>query len=183
MNKAGLIRIREYARQLHRGQVRKGGEPYFRHVNEVAEICSQLLDSDQLSLQVDGDRFDVLATALLHDSIEDTAADYEDILQTSNPRVAEWVGLLSEDKRKPKPIRLIEYLEVLGSACSAVQAIKLADVYSNVTGITFREERQWIANYLEQSQDVLDKLHSVKNLNLFFECQKAINAGKSKLVL
>ena len=181
MDNANLIAVRDYARQIHNGQVRKGGDPYFYHVAEVEELCRELFDGGQLGLQSSNDRFDVLATALLHDSIEDTAADYEDVERMSNCQVADWVNLLSEDKRKPKPIRRLEYLEVLGASCSAVQAIKLADVYSNISGITFREEERWIAGYLELSIELLGSLPLVSDLRLYSETQEAISVVKSKL--
>jgi (p)ppGpp synthase/HD superfamily hydrolase len=129
LNNENLIAVRDYARQIHNGQLRKGGDPYLYHVTEVEELCRELFDGDQLCLQSNNDRFNVLATALLHDSVEDTAADYEDVERMSNRQVADWVSLLSEDKRKPKPIRRREYLEVLSASCSAVQAVKLADIH------------------------------------------------------
>ncbi|WP_290778610.1 HD domain-containing protein [Hoeflea sp.] len=168
--------------QIHRGQTRRGGEPYFDHLIEVEELCRQLLERNQFGLQGEDNRFDILATALLHDSIEDTATDYEDVLRVANRQVADWVGLLSEDKRKPKSIRRLEYLDVLGSACFVVQTIKLADIYSNVSGINFREENNWIIEFLEQSEQVLENLHSVKNLDLFAQSQEAITGVKSQLM-
>ncbi|QIE56102.1 bifunctional (p)ppGpp synthetase/guanosine-3',5'-bis(diphosphate) 3'-pyrophosphohydrolase [Pikeienuella piscinae] len=183
MDNENLIAVRDYARKIHNGQLRKGGDPYFHHVVEVEELCRELFDGNQLGLQGDDERFNVLATALLHDSIEDTAADYEDIEHVSNRQVADWVKLLSEDKRKPKIIRRREYLEVLGASCSVVQAIKLADIYSNVTGITFREENDWIKRYLELSLEVIERLRLVKELDLYFKCLDAISVVESKLTI
>ncbi|MBC7283169.1 HD domain-containing protein [Hoeflea sp.] len=169
--------------QIHRGQTRRGGEPYFNHLIEVEELCRQLLEQNEFGLQGENNRFDILATALLHDSIEDTATDYEDVLRVANRQVADWVGLLSEDKRKPKKIRRLEYLDVLGSTCFVVQTIKLADVYSNLSGVNFSEERDWILEYLERSKQVLEKLQLVRHLNLFTQSQETISKIKSQLSL
>ena len=135
MVERSLDTVRAFVRQLHAKQTRKGGAPYYDHLIEVEELCSRIYSSDEIDLRSQYDLFDILAAALLHDSIEDTVADYENVELVSNSRVANWVAVLSEDKRKPKLIRRSEYIEVLSVSCTAVQVIKLADIYSNVSGL------------------------------------------------
>src|SRR5258706_13704886 len=57
-----------YAMKAHGKQFRASGDPYFAHPLEVAAILTDL-------------KLDVptIVTALLHDTIEDTLATYEDI--------------------------------------------------------------------------------------------------------
>src|SRR5215471_5216852 len=63
-----LNRAYVFAMQAHGPQKRASGDPYFSHPLEVAGICTDLkLDSA------------TIATALLHDTVEDTSATIEDI--------------------------------------------------------------------------------------------------------
>ena len=57
-----------YAEQMHRGQKRASGEPYFSHPCAVAEILVEL-----------GMDMPSIAAAFLHDVVEDTPATEEDI--------------------------------------------------------------------------------------------------------
>ena len=58
----------DYACDHHAGQVRKSGEAFIHHPCAVAEICAELkLDSATIT------------AALLHDTVEDTEAEIEDV--------------------------------------------------------------------------------------------------------
>src|SRR3984885_14007998 len=67
-DEALLNRAHVYAMAAHGKQFRASGDPYFAHPLEVAGILTEL-------------KLDVptIATALLHDTIEDTSVTYEDI--------------------------------------------------------------------------------------------------------
>ncbi|MDD3444953.1 MAG: HD domain-containing protein, partial [Zavarzinia sp.] len=63
-----LNRAYVFSMKAHGSQKRASGDPYFSHPLEVAGILTELkLDSN------------TIVTALLHDTIEDTVATYEDI--------------------------------------------------------------------------------------------------------
>ena len=63
-----LERAYEYGARMHRKQKRANGEPYFSHPLAVADILTKLrLDAP------------TIVTALLHDTLEDTDATYEEI--------------------------------------------------------------------------------------------------------
>lgn len=65
-----LLAAYNYAEQMHSGQKRASGEPYFTHPCAVAEILIDLgLDTP------------TVAAAFLHDVVEDTPATEEDILK------------------------------------------------------------------------------------------------------
>jgi len=86
-------RAMDFAIKAHAGQLRKtGNTPFILHPFEVANIVATMTD----------DR-DVLAAALLHDTVEDTAVTADDILATFGPRVAELVEAETEDKRPDMP--------------------------------------------------------------------------------
>ena len=69
-----------YGQKMHEGQFRKSGEAYFTHPVAVAAILTeQRLDDASI------------ATALLHDTIEDTKSTYRDIEKRFGHEIAELV--------------------------------------------------------------------------------------------
>ncbi len=124
---AKLQQAVSFAARAHRGQVRKDGRtPYASHPFRVCLIASELFGIHDLEL---------LTAAILHDTIEDTTTDYDDIVALFGPNVAEWVRLLSKDKRMPETERERDYVHGLVSACWQVQILKLADVYDNLSDL------------------------------------------------
>src|SRR3954447_6102939 len=76
-SEALLNRAYVYAMQAHGPQKRASGDPYFSHPLEVAGILTDLkLDTA------------TIATALLHDTVEDTSATIEDIEETFGSEIA-----------------------------------------------------------------------------------------------
>src|SRR5205823_13691949 len=51
----------------------------------------------------------VLAAAVLHDTIEDTTTDYDDLAERFGKDVADWVASLTKDMRRPEDEREEEY--------------------------------------------------------------------------
>ena len=74
----------------------------------------------------------VLTAAVLHDTIEDTKTDFDDIAERYGPEVAQWVALLSKDKRKEEKEREEAYVAGLDAAPWQVKACKLADLVDNM---------------------------------------------------
>jgi guanosine-3',5'-bis(diphosphate) 3'-pyrophosphohydrolase len=74
-----------------------------------------------------------LAAALLHDVIEDTTADYDDLEKDFGTDVADVVAALTKDMRKQNDQREAEYDRQLAAAPWQARLIKLADVYDNVS--------------------------------------------------
>lgn len=104
-----LDRAIRFAEAAHRGQVRKGTDvPYFTHPVAVAMM---VLDH--------GHGVDAAIVALLHDLIEDTPVDRDDIEERFGPLVAQAVVDLSEpDKTLPWEQRKTVYIERLGTSAS-----------------------------------------------------------------
>ncbi|MBT8040885.1 MAG: bifunctional (p)ppGpp synthetase/guanosine-3',5'-bis(diphosphate) 3'-pyrophosphohydrolase [Xanthomonadales bacterium] len=89
-NVALILRAYEVAEKAHRGQTRKTGEPYIFHPVAVARILANLhMDHESV------------VAALLHDTIEDTPLDWQDIEQQFGREVADLVeGVTKLDKMK-----------------------------------------------------------------------------------
>lgn len=96
-----IEQVRAFAVARHSGQMAGDGRPYCRHLFEVEELSA--LIADELGLAPDETGL-IRQIALLHDVIEDTEADYEDVRDLAGVAVADLVALLSNDKRQPKSL-------------------------------------------------------------------------------
>ena len=113
-----------FAAQRHRHQLRKDKEtPYVSHVFRVALIVRHVFGIDDPS---------VLAAAVLHDTVEDTKTDYDDVVERFGPVVAGWVAALTKDMRLPHEEREAEYVATLAQSPWQVKVCKMADVYDNL---------------------------------------------------
>ena len=122
-----LNRAYVYAMQAHGHQVRASGDPFFSHPLEVAAILTDLHLDDA-----------TIATALLHDTIEDTEATREDIDRLFGPEIGKLVDGLTKIKKLDlvtKEARQAENFRKLILAISSdvrVLLVKLADRLHNM---------------------------------------------------
>ena len=123
---AGVLR-RSYAiaENMHRGQMRKSGDPYITHPLAVAQICAEL-----------GMDTTTLVAALLHDTVEDTSYTLEALLGDFGPEVAHLVdGVTKFDKAyygKAAEGETIRKMIVAAGKDVRVLVIKLADRLHNM---------------------------------------------------
>jgi (p)ppGpp synthase/HD superfamily hydrolase len=117
-----------FAARAHQGQVRKGTHtPYIVHPVGV-----------MLSLQAAGERDpDLLAAALLHDTLEDAGVTAETLRAEFGPRVAEIVAGASEPFARDDPweTRKQHTVEFLRTAPRAVQLVAAADKLHNLSSM------------------------------------------------
>lgn len=82
---ASIVNAAAFAKEMHGDQTRASGEPYYTHPLEVAEILADMrLDTT------------TIVTAILHDTLEDTEADYEDLERKFGKNVADLVNGVSK---------------------------------------------------------------------------------------
>ena len=113
-----------FAARAHRHQLRKDRDtPYIAHAVRVAFVVRQVFG-------VADPR--VLAAAVLHDTIEDTPTDYDDLAHRFGEDVAGWVSMLTKEMRLPEEERETAYKRVLSTAPWQVVLCKLADIYDNL---------------------------------------------------
>ncbi|MEO7358718.1 MAG: HD domain-containing protein, partial [Gemmatimonadaceae bacterium] len=133
-----LVRAFRFTERAHAGQTRSSGEPYVTHVIEVARILADLqLDSA------------TVASALLHDVVEDTDITIADIEREFGAEIAQIVDGLTKIANLPqtsKQDRQAEnYRKLLLSIAkdARVILIKLADRLHNMRTLDFlTPERQ-----------------------------------------
>lgn len=119
-----LLEAISFAARAHLGHFRNDEKtPYIAHPLRVMTVLAE--------------RFGVrdpatLAAAVLHDTIEDTKTDHDDLSERFGQQVADYVAALSKDKRMAEDQRERQYHEALVAAPVEVQLCKLADVYDNL---------------------------------------------------
>ncbi|SNS62394.1 (p)ppGpp synthetase, RelA/SpoT family [Sphingomonas laterariae] len=126
-DEALLNRAYVFSMQAHGSQKRASGDPYFSHPIEVAGILTDLHLDDE-----------TIATAILHDTIEDSVATPEQIEKTFGPSVArlvDGVTKLSKIEAQTENERAAENLRKFLLAMSddiRVLLVKLADRLHNM---------------------------------------------------
>jgi GTP diphosphokinase / guanosine-3',5'-bis(diphosphate) 3'-diphosphatase len=126
-NEALLNRAYVYAMKAHSNQKRASGDPYFSHPLEVAAILTELKLDDA-----------TIATALLHDVIEDTDATRAEIDQLFGSEIGVLVEGLTKIKRldlvskKAEQAENFRKLLVAISTDIRVLLVKLADRLHNM---------------------------------------------------
>ncbi len=118
-------RAASLAARAHCHQVRKDKKktPYFSHPARVAiTVAVRFGCTDEK----------VLASAYLHDVIEDTTVDYDNLLKDFGREVADIVACLSKDPRVVESEREQLYHEQLAAGPWQARLVKLADVYDNL---------------------------------------------------
>jgi guanosine-3',5'-bis(diphosphate) 3'-pyrophosphohydrolase len=126
-DEALLNRAYVYAMKAHGNQKRASGAPYFSHPLEVAAILTELKLDDA-----------TIATALLHDVIEDTDATRAEIDQLFGPEIGKLVDGLTKIKRLDLVSKKAEQAENFRKLLIAITSdirvllVKLADRLHNM---------------------------------------------------
>ena len=125
-----------FALKAHEGQQRKGGGMYILHPLEDAVIVGTMTNDPE-----------ILAAAVLHDTVEDTSVTAEDILEHFGKRVAELVAHETENKRPEMAaseswkLRKEESLALLRDGGVETKMLWLGDKLSNMRALAGEYDR------------------------------------------
>lgn len=149
-----------FAKEKHKNQVRKyTGEPYFSHLAEVAGIVSTVSPNFGIYAQ------DMIATAFLHDCMEDQEVGWGELKAEFGPFVADAVEMLSDLEEGNREARKRLSRQRLDLASHWVQTVKVADLISNTSSI-MRYDPKFAKVYLKEIRLLLDVLTRADDLLL-----------------
>jgi len=145
------LNAKQFARKKHEYQKRKDGKtPYWYHLRTVVH-----------NLQKIGIRNpDILCAGWLHDTIEDTDTDFDDIEERFGKKTAQIVSQVTKDTRTPQKERERNYLIQLKKVSWEAKAIKLCDILANIADLEnsgFSKSKK-----LKQVKDKLQYLSAIK---------------------
>lgn len=161
-------RARAFAALAHTGQERKyTGDPYFTHCENVARIVSKLPESTE----------EMIAAALLHDTVEDTDITLEDIYAKFGVTVQLYVAFLTDisihTPHLNRAARKALDREHIRCAPPEVKSIKLADLIDNTSSIV-KHDPKFAKVYLEEKRLLLPCLQE-GNKSLWVKAHKLAN--------
>ncbi len=163
--------------EKHRNQRRKDVEstPYINHPIEVADLLWRIGNVRDIS---------VIIAALLHDIIEDTNTEPDDIANRFGEAVLSLVLEVTDDKRLPKAERKRLQVEHAPNLTEAAKQIKLADKICNVRDVANSPPKEWDRQrrreYLDWAEKVVDGIRGCNQpLEAFYD--EIMRDGKKKL--
>ena len=138
-----IIKAHDFAKAAHKGQKRASGEEYFIHPCAVSQILVDL-----------GMDCGTICAAFLHDTIEDTAVQEDDILREFGAEILQLVnGVTKLDKiqfKSKKEEQAENFKKIFVSMANDIRVIiiKLADRLHNMRSLCFlsRERQSAIAH-------------------------------------
>ena len=148
----------KHAEKAHAKQDRKWtGEKYIVHPRAVAEIVKKYAGKERKIKEM-------IAAALLHDTVEDTDTTEEDLKKMFGGLIASLVKELTSDKEEEKRIGKTQYLssKMINMTDQAL-LIKLADRWHNILDFD-KSPPKWVAKYTKQTNDILDELERKRKL-------------------
>ena len=147
-----VLKAADFAAEHHRDQRRKGAgkRPYINHPVEVARRLAEVAQVTDP---------EVLAAALLHDTVEDTEATPQDILTLFGARVADLVAEVTDDKALENAERKRRQIAHAPHLSDAAGLIKIADKTSNVMDLVRDPPPDWphtlVVAYLDWAEAVV----------------------------
>jgi len=141
-----------FASEKHKGHTRKNKEKssYIVHPIAVRHILSDVgAVKDE----------EILAAALLHDTLEDTPTTREELIENFGERVCSLVEEVSDDKTLSKQTRKDLQIQHAPKLTEGAVLIKIADKISNVQDIIKMLPNGWDVNrcleYLNWAEEVI----------------------------
>ncbi|AWN43675.1 HD domain-containing protein [Methylobacterium durans] len=126
-----IFEAHSFAITAHAGQIDKGGQPYIRHLERVANAAVKRAGHARAVDRIAIDPMEVMQAAILHDVLEDTPRTEDDLVAAGFPAsVVEAVRILT------KPAARTAYSERIGAVIAsrnlAAILIKISDNEDNL---------------------------------------------------
>ncbi len=153
-----VIKAMAFAADKHRNQRRKDvdASPYINHPIGLANVLAN-------EAGVEDER--VLVAAVLHDTIEDTETNEQELIRLFGKEVADIVLEVSDDKALPKAERKRLQVEHAPTLSRRAKLVKLADKICNLRDVASSPPTDWALErkqeYFDWAQAVVDGLRGV----------------------
>jgi (p)ppGpp synthase/HD superfamily hydrolase len=146
-----VTRAADFAARRHSGQVRKGvaREPYLNHLAEVAALLADTAGEPDAWL---------VAAGWLHDTIEDTETEREELAESFGEEIAGVVAEVTDDKSLPKAERKRLQIETAPHKSPRAKALKIADKISNIRSLMVSPPDDWERDRLIAYVDWAEKV-------------------------
>lgn len=130
-----------FAAEKHKNQRRKDGlgTPYINHPLRVLNILTTY-GMEQYSFEWE---LPILIAAVLHDTVEDTDATIEEIVNNFGVEVANIVAEVTDDKSLPKRTRKKLQVEHAPNKSKSAKLVKLADKLDNLRDLEQTLPVEW----------------------------------------
>lgn len=157
-NLSKLLEAACFSAKKHRSQKRKGAddEPYINHPLEVSNLLASIGKVED---------YDILIAAILHDTIEDTDTNPEELSELFGEKVCRFVLEVTDDKSLPKAERKRLQIEHAPHLSDGAKLIKLADKISNIKDVMNNPPHSWSlerrAEYIAWGEQVVAGLRGV----------------------
>lgn len=148
-----------FATRQHAGQTFGGpGEgERVEYLNHIGSVVMEVMWALGFETTADGNL--AVSCAILHDTIEDTGAQYETLVQEFGRAVADGVLALSKDSRLPtKAAQMEDSLARIRYQPKEVWMVKLADRISNLDTPPFYWTNEKIRAYLDEARLIHEAL-------------------------
>ncbi len=144
-----------FAAYKHRHQRRKGVKaiPYINHPIALADLLVRTAKVNDPQ---------IIATALLHDTVEDTCTTNSELRKEFGTVIARLVAELTDDKSLPSEVRKRRQVEHAPSLSPKARMVKLADKTCNLRDIIQDPPAKWPLKrkqeYFDWAKEVVDKI-------------------------
>jgi guanosine-3',5'-bis(diphosphate) 3'-pyrophosphohydrolase len=172
-----LLKAADFSAERHAAQRRKGEQnvPYVNHPLRVARYLAEIGGIEDVN---------VLAAALLHDTIEDTPTTDAELRGEFGDGIADLVLEVTDDKSLPKAERKRLQIVHAPSVSTKATQIKVADKLSNVQDIAEAPPADWTrerrVEYLDWTEKVVDELTDA-NPPMLARYREALAEARRKL--
>lgn len=147
-----------YASRMHANQTYGGALEGERiaYINHLASVAMEVTWALQHHPEADGEL--AVQCALLHDTLEDTAATHAELAGHFSAAVADGVQALSKNAALPKPDQLPDSLARIQAQPREVWMVKLADRIANLYQPPFYWNNDKILSYRDEARHILTAL-------------------------
>ncbi len=155
---ATIFKALAFSARKHRDQRRKdpAASPYINHPIALAEV---------LSCEADIIDVDVVCSALLHDTVEDTETTPAELAQLFGERISRIVMEVTDDFSQPKAERKQLQIEHAPHISDQAKLVKLADKICNLRDVADCPPPGWSLQrrreYFDWAKQVIDQLRGV----------------------